>query len=343
MATLEIQNLTVRFATDGGAVHAVRGASLSVEEGRVLGVVGESGSGKSATFRAALGLLPATATVTGSAWFEGRNLIGLPERDLRQVRGRRIGWIFQDPMSSLNPVRSIGDQLAEAITVHERVGRGEVRTRVLAALAEVGFPVAGRRLGAFPHELSGGLRQRVVIAMAMINRPSLLIADEPTSALDVTTQAQILELIARLTRGSGTAVILITHDLGVVGRICDDVVVMYAGSIVEASPTTQLFDRPGQPYTWGLMGSLPSLGVAGRLRPIPGNPPRLDREPEGCVFAPRCEFAMAMCATIIPPLVAELDQPEHRFACHLDAVTRHRHADVLSRAVIAAGAGEGSR
>jgi peptide/nickel transport system ATP-binding protein len=246
-------------------------------------------------------------------------------------------------MSSLNPVRSIGDQLGEAITVHERVGRAEVRRRVLAGLNDVGFPVAGRRLGAFPHELSGGLRQRVVIAMAMINRPSLLIADEPTSALDVTTQAQILELVARLTRESGTAVILITHDLGVVGRICDDVVVMYAGAIVEASPVAQLFDRPGQPYTWGLMGSLPSLGVAGRLRPIPGNPPRLDREPAGCVFAPRCEHAMEMCATVVPPLVAELDQPAHRFACHLDAVTRHRNADVLSRAVIAAGATEGIR
>ncbi len=343
MATLDIQDLTVRFATEGGAVHAVRGASLAVEEGRVLGVVGESGSGKSATFRAALGLLPASASVTGSAWFEGENLIGMPERQLRRVRGRRIGWIFQDPMSSLNPVRSIGDQLAEAITVHERVGRAEVRRRVLAGLADVGFPVAGRRLGAFPHELSGGLRQRVVIAMAMINRPSLLIADEPTSALDVTTQAQILELLARLTRGSGTAVILITHDLGVVGRICDDVVVMYAGTIVEASPGAQLFDRPGQPYTWGLMGSLPSLAVAGRLRPIPGNPPRLDHEPAGCVFAPRCEHAMEICATVMPPLEAELDQPEHRFACHLDAATRHRHADVLSRAVVAAGANEGNR
>jgi oligopeptide/dipeptide ABC transporter ATP-binding protein len=340
MATLDIQALTVRFATEGGVVHAVRGASLAVGEGRVLGVVGESGSGKSATFRAALGLLPATATVTGAAWFEGQNLIGMPERELRHVRGRRIGWIFQDPMSSLNPVRSIGDQLAEAITVHQRGRPAEVRRRVLAGLADVGFPAAGRRLGAFPHELSGGLRQRVVIAMAMINRPSLLIADEPTSALDVTTQAQILELLAHLTRGSGTSVILITHDLGVVGRICDDVVVMYAGTIVEASPGAELFDRPGHPYTWGLMGSLPSLAVAGRLRPIPGNPPRLDHEPAGCVFATRCQHAMEICGSVVPPLVAEVDQRQHLFACHLDAVTRHRHAEAISRAVIAAGVGD---
>ncbi|MEA2609620.1 MAG: peptide/nickel transport system ATP-binding protein [Chloroflexota bacterium] len=341
MPTIDIRDLTVRFATNGGAVHAVRGVSLAVEPGRVLGVVGESGSGKSATCRAALGLLPPNATVTGSAWFEGRDLLSLAERELRHIRGRRIGWIFQDPMSSLNPVRSIGDQLREAITIHERVGRSEARRRILEALSDVGFPVAERRLGAFPHELSGGLRQRVMIAMAMINRPALLIADEPTSALDVTTQAQILELLARLTRGSGTAVILITHDLGVVDRICDDVVVMYAGSIVEASPTAQLFGRPAHPYSWGLMGSLPSLGIGGRLRPIPGSPPRLDREPNGCAFAPRCEAALEMCTTVVPALTPEIDQPAHRFACHLDVPTRHGHAAALARAVSDAGSTAG--
>jgi oligopeptide/dipeptide ABC transporter ATP-binding protein len=341
MPTIDIRDLAVRFETEGGAVHAVRGVSLAVEPGRVLGIVGESGSGKSATCRAALGLLPANAAVSGSAWFEGRDLLSLPEHDLRHVRGRRIGLVVQDPMSSLNPVRSIGDQLREAITVHKRVGRAALRRRILEALSDVGFPVAERRLGAFPHELSGGLRQRVMIAMAMINRPALLIADEPTSALDVTTQAQILDLLGRLTRESGTAVILITHDLGVVDRICDDVVVMYAGGIVEAGPTAQLFGRPAHPYTWGLMGSLPSLGVAGRLRPIPGSPPRLDREPNGCAFAPRCAAALEMCTTVVPALTPEADQPAHRFACHLDVPTRHAQADMLARAVVDAGSAAG--
>ena len=337
MPTIDIRDLAVRFALEGGAVHAVRGVSLAVEPGRVLGIVGESGSGKSATCRAVLGLLPANATVSGTAWFEGRDLLSLPERELRHVRGRRIGLVSQDPMSSLNPVRSIGDQLREAITVHERVGHGELRRRVLEALSDVGFPAAERRLGAYPHELSGGLRQRVMIAMAMINRPALLLADEPTSALDVTTQAQILDLLARLTRGTGTAVILITHDLGVVDRICDDVAVMYAGGIVEEGPTSQLFGRPAHPYAWGLMASLPSLGIGGRLRPIPGSPPRLEHEPEGCAFAPRCEAALEMCRTVTPLLLSEVDQPSHRFACHLDVPTRHAQAAVHARAVRDAG------
>ena len=341
MPTIDIRDLTVRFETEGGAVHAVRGVSLAVEPGRVLGIVGESGSGKSATCRAALGLLPTSATVSGSAWFEGRDLLSLPERELQHVRGRRIGWVFQDPMSSLNPVRSIGDQLREAVTVHEQVGRGDLRQRVLKALSDVGFPAAERRIGAFPHELSGGLRQRVMIAMAMINQPALLIADEPTSALDVTTQSQILELLARVTRGSGTAVILITHDLGVVSRFCDDVAVMYAGRIVEEGPTVQIFGRPAHPYAWGLMGSLPSLAMAGRLRPIPGSPPRLDHEPEGCAFAPRCEVALEMCATVAPRLEPEIDQAAHRFACHLGVPARHAQANVLARAVEEAGAAAG--
>lgn len=341
MSAIEIQELSVRFATDGDVVHAVRGVSIKVEAGRVLGIVGESGSGKSATCRAALGLLSARASVTGSVWFEGRDLLALPERELQRIRGRRIGWVFQDPMSSLNPVRTIGSQLSEAITVHARVGRSVVRQRVIDALADVAFPAAERRLGAYPHELSGGLRQRVMIAMAMINHPALLIADEPTSALDVTTQAQILELLGQVTRTTGTAVILISHDLGVVDRICDDVAVMYAGRIVEEGPTAQLFGRPAHPYDWGLMRSLPSLGVAGRLRPIPGSPPRLDREPDGCAFAPRCESAIEICATVSPRLAPEFDQPAHRFACHLDAPTRHREAEALALALAHAGSSSG--
>lgn len=341
MPTIDIRDLAVRFATDGGVVHAVRGVSIAVEPGHVLGIVGESGSGKSATCRAALGLLPARASVTGSAWLDGVDLLSLAERDLGRIRGRRIGWVSQDPMSALNPVRSIGAQLSEAITVHARVGHGVVRQRVLTALSEVGFPAAERRLGAFPHELSGGLRQRVMIAMAMINRPALLIADEPTSALDVTTQAQILELLAHVTRGTGTAVILISHDLGVVARICDEVAVMYAGRIVEEGPTAQVFGRPAHPYDWGLMRSLPALGVAGRLRPIPGSPVRLDHEPQGCAFAPRCAYAFAACTTVIPQLVPEADQATHHHACHLDAPTRHVEGEAIGRAIIGAGSTAG--
>jgi oligopeptide/dipeptide ABC transporter ATP-binding protein len=340
--TLEIRDLAVRFATEGGAVHAVRGVSLAVQPGHVVGIVGESGSGKSATCRAALGLLPPNATTSGAAWFEGRDLMALTQRELQRIRGRRIGWVFQDPMSSLNPVRSIGDQLGEAVVVHERIGRRELRLRILSALSDVGFPASERRLGAFPHELSGGLRQRVMIAMAMINRPALLIADEPTSALDVTTQAQILELLRDLTKTTATSVILITHDLGVVDRVCDEFVVMYAGRVVEEGRTRELFARPAHPYAWGLMRSLPSLAVGGRLRPIPGGPPRLDHEPPGCAFAPRCETALERCFVVDPPLEAEGDEATHRFACHLDAATRHREAGVIANAVAVASSQTGA-
>ncbi len=341
MAIIDIRDLAVRFATEGGDVHAVRSVSLSVESGRVLGIVGESGSGKSATCRAVLGLLPANATVNGSIRFDGLELLGLPDRDLRAIRGRRIGLVFQDPMASLNPVRSIGDQLGEAVTVHEQVSRSELRRRVIEALRDVGFPDAERRLGAYPHELSGGLRQRVVIAMAMINRPVLLIADEPTSALDVTTQIQILELLARITRETGTAVMLITHDLGVAVQACDDVLVMYGGRVVERGPTGELFGRPAHPYSWGLLRSLPSLEVDGRLHPIRGAPPRLDRASVGCGFAPRCEFVLDRCRTVDPLLLSESDQPEHLLACHLGAPIRHAEAALLAQAI--AGAASRSR
>ena len=336
MATLDVRDLTITFDTEGDTVHAVRGASFTVEPGQVLGIVGESGSGKSASGRAILGLLPGNAVVTGSIQFNGRELLGLPDRDLRAIRGREIGLIFQDPMASLNPVRSIGSQIGEALTTHERVARPELRRRVVACLTEVGFPDAERRLGTYPYQLSGGLRQRVMIAMAVINRPSLIIADEPTSALDATTQIQILDLLGRLTRELGAAAILITHDLGVAAQACDSVLVMYAGRIVERAPARQLFGRPEHPYSWGLLRSMPALQVGGRLIPIPGVPPRLNQTPVGCVFASRCQFRFEPCTTTDPPDAVEPDEPGHVFACHLDTQTRHRESGLVAAAMVAA-------
>jgi oligopeptide/dipeptide ABC transporter ATP-binding protein len=335
MATLDVRDLTIRFDTEGDPVHAVHRASFTVEPGQVLGIVGESGSGKSASVRAVLGLLPRNAVVTGSIRFNGRELLGLTDRELRRIRGREIGLIFQDPMTSLNPVRSIEAQLSEALTIHERVAGGELRRRVVACLAEVGFPDAERRLGAYPFELSGGLRQRVMIAMAIINRPSLIIADEPTSALDATTQVQILELLSRLTRDLGAAAILITHDLGVAAHACGSVLVMYAGRIVERGPVQELFGRPEHPYSWGLLRSMPAMQVGGRLTPIPGVPPHLDQTPIGCVFAPRCQFRIEACATDDPADRTEQDQPEHSFACHLDTAARHAESRLVVNAMTA--------
>ena len=288
MALLEIQDLRTTFRTDEGPVHAVDGVSLSVEAGRVLGVVGESGCGKSATATSVMGLLPRTATMSGSIRLDGRELVGASERELRGIRGAEIAMIFQDPMASLNPVMRIGWQLEEAARLHGRVPRAELRARAIEALATVGIPSPEERLRAYPHELSGGMRQRVMIAMALINRPRVLIADEPTTALDVTTQAQILELMRDLRREVDAAIVLITHDLGVVAEMCDEVAVMYGGRVVERAPVDELFARPQHPYTWGLLASLPGRNLAGeRLHQIPGAPPSLRTPPPGCRFAPR--------------------------------------------------------
>ena len=324
MALLEIDDLRTAFRTDEGEVRAVDGVSLTIEPGRVLGIVGESGCGKSATMLSLMGLLPRTATTTGSIRLDGRELTGLGERELRRIRGAEIGMIFQDPMASLNPVMRIGWQLEEAARLHGRVPRAELRRRAVEALAAVGIPSPEERLRAFPHELSGGMRQRVMIAMALINRPRLLIADEPTTALDVTTQAQILELMRELRREVDAAIVLITHDLGVVAEMCDEVAVMYAGRIVERAPVDDLFARPQHPYTWGLLASLPGRNLAGeRLHQIAGAPPSLRTPPPGCRFAPRCTHALAACPADPPPALAPAGDGAF-VACHLDPATRAR-------------------
>ncbi len=336
MALLEIRDLRTTFRTDEGPVRAVDGIDLDLPAGRVLGLVGESGCGKSATALSVMGLAPGSAAVEGSIRLDGAELVGAPERELRRLRGARMAMIFQDPMTSLNPVLTVGWQLEEAIRLHARVPRAAARERARAALAEVGIPSPDERLRAYPHELSGGMRQRVMIAMALLNRPDLLIADEPTTALDVTTQAQILALMADLRREVGAAVLLITHDLGVVAGLCDDVAVMYGGRIVERAPVDELFRAPQHPYTWGLLESLPGRGRAGeRLHQIPGAPPDLRRPPVGCRFAPRCGFAHEACRAAPGPALEPALGPRG-VACLLDPATRARAG------AHAAGAPEGA-
>jgi peptide/nickel transport system ATP-binding protein len=326
MALLEVEDLRTSFATEDGIVRAVDGVSFSVDRGRVLGIVGESGSGKSVSCLSLLRLLPPRrTTVSGRAMFKGRDLLALPERDLRAIRGREIAMIFQDPMTSFNPVRSIGSQLVEAVRLHERTSHADALARARRMLVAVGIPNPDDRLRAYPMELSGGMRQRVMIAMALINRPDLLIADEPTTALDVTTQAQVLGLIRDLRREVDAAIILITHDLGVIADLCDDVVVMYAGRQVERAPVEQLFAAPSHPYTWGLLGSLPAMNVgARRIASIPGSPPSLLATPTGCAFHPRCPLAFDRCRVERPQLVALGGEPGHDAACHLPEADRAR-------------------
>ena len=316
MPLLEVTDLRTHFHTRNGVVRAVDGVSFSLEKGETLGLVGESGSGKSVTCQSLLRLVPQPpARLAGRALFAGTDLLSCPARELRAIRGRRIGMIFQDPMTSLNPYLRISDQLIEPLLIHEKLSRRDALARGLAMLEAVGINDAAARLHHYPHEFSGGMRQRVMIAMALIARPELLIADEPTTALDVTVQAQILDLIRRLQRELGMAVIFITHDLGVVAGLCDRVQVMYAGRIVESATTTDLFARPQHPYTRALQRSIPALQPKGaELFTIPGLPPDLSRLPPGCPFAPRCEFAVEKCRTgDAPPLVET--QPVHHSAC----------------------------
>nr|WP_272867956.1 ABC transporter ATP-binding protein [Azohydromonas sediminis] len=312
---LEVRDLRTTFATDDGEFAAVDGVSFDVEAGRTLAVVGESGCGKSVTSLSIMGLVaPPGCIAGGSIRFEGRELVGLPARELQDLRGNGIAMIFQEPMSSLNPAFTIGAQIVEVLQRHRRMGRAEAQARALQMLERVRIPAAAQRLHEHPHKLSGGMRQRAMIAMALACEPRLLIADEPTTALDVTIQAQILELMATLQRDSGTAVILITHDLGVVAEVADDVVVMYAGRIVERAPVQALFDAPQHPYTVGLLGAIPRLDVMQhRLASIEGQVPDPLRRPPGCRFAERCPFADAQCHAAEPPLrdVA----PDHASAC----------------------------
>ena len=337
MALLEVNDLKTYFRTDDGIVKAVDGVNFTVEKGKTLGIVGESGCGKSVTCLTMMGLNNRRNTITsGEALFKGEDLLTMKPSKLRDVRGNDIAMIFQDPMTSLNPVHTIGRQLVEAIQLHRDVTTKAAKTRALELLKAVGIPRADRRIGDYPHQFSGGMRQRVMIAMALINDPDLLIADEPTTALDVTTQAQILELMNRLQREFGSAIILVTHDLGVVAETADDVVVMYAARVVENAPVENLFNRPHMPYTWGLLGSLPRLDAdMERLTQIPGQPPSLLNPPRGCRFHPRCPYVMNVCKEKEPELQPISNDPAHLQACHLDEQTKDREAAKLFAGTLA--------
>jgi peptide/nickel transport system ATP-binding protein len=320
VSLLEIEDLRVHFKTDDGIVRAVDGVSLSVEPGRTLGIVGESGSGKSVASLTILGLSRApNASISGAIRFGGRDLAQLDEEGLRTVRGNEIAMIFQDPLSSLHPFYRVGWQIVEAIQAHREVPKAQAKARAIELLREVGIPSPERRVHDYPHEFSGGMRQRAMIAMALANEPSLLIADEPTTALDVTTQAQILALLGRLQEERGMAVILITHDLGVVAENADEIAVMYAGRLVERAGARELFAAPQHPYTWGLLRSIPSLTApAGEeLHPIPGLPPSLINVPGGCPFHPRCRYAQPRHAEVEPELGPVPGRPGHEVACLL--------------------------
>jgi peptide/nickel transport system ATP-binding protein len=337
MAILEVNDLSTSFRTDDGIVQAVSGVSFSVERGQTLGVVGESGSGKSVTFLTVMGLVDRkSATIKGSVVFDGEEILGAKGSKLHEIRGARIGMIFQDPMTSLNPVKTIGWQLEEAILIHNDVTRKEARTRSADLLRQVEIPRAEQRLRDYPHQFSGGMRQRVMIAMALINNPELVIADEPTTALDVTTQAQILKLMNRLQEEFGMAIVMITHDLGVVAEVSDDVIVMYGGRVVEHAGVDELFSRPQMPYTWGLLGSLPRLNSsAARLQQIPGQPPSLLNPPSGCAFHPRCEFTMSQCRTDLPELRSLGGADEHLYRCHLEEAVRTETWNAKKAAMLA--------
>ncbi|SDY29930.1 peptide/nickel transport system ATP-binding protein [Modestobacter sp. DSM 44400] len=317
---LSVRDLSVTFRTEEGSVSAVDSVSFDVEAGEVLAVVGESGCGKSVTAMSLGGLLPRSATVTGSVLLEGTELVGASDRQLRGIRGDDLAYIFQEPMTSLNPVFTVGRQIVEVLRLHQGVSARAAKSRAVELLTLVGIPSPARRVDEYPHQLSGGMRQRVMIAMALACGPKVLIADEPTTALDVTVQAAILDLLRDLGKRLGTAIVLITHDLGVVADIADRVVVMYAGRIVETAPTQELFDAPQHHYTTGLLGAVPTAGRRasdGRLQEIPGLVPVLTVQPDACTFAERCPAASDRCRTSRPPLAPEENpgRTVHRFAC----------------------------
>jgi peptide/nickel transport system ATP-binding protein len=331
VALLEVKDLRTEFRTDDGVVKAVDGVSFSVDKGQTLGIVGESGCGKSVTCLTIMGLnSKRTATSTGEALWKGDDLLAMKPSRLREIRGNEIAMVFQDPMTSLNPVHTIGKQLVEAVVLHRDVSKKQARLRALELLQAVGIPRAERRIDDYPHQFSGGMRQRVMIAMSLINEPDLLIADEPTTALDVTTQAQILNLMNKLQEEFHTAIIIITHDLGVVAETADDVVVMYAAKVVEHGVVDSIFMQPRHPYTWGLLGSLPRLDAdVERLVQIPGQPPSLLNPPAGCRFNPRCPYVMDRCKAEEPELVSTPADPAHMQACFLDEDVKKREADKL--------------
>lgn len=319
MTLLQVNNLTTCFDTPNGVVTAVDGVSFSLSAGETLGIVGESGSGKSVMSLSLMQLNPTPSAFypSGEILFQGRDLLRASEAQLQQIRGNEIAMIFQDPMTSLNPVFTIGAQITEAIRTHQQVGKKEAQERAIQVLRDVGIASPEKRFHEYPHQYSGGMRQRAMIAMALACNPKILIADEPTTALDVTIQAQILELMKSIQEKYGTAIIMITHDLGVVAQIADRVMVMYGGRVVEEGETDDVFYRPSMPYTWSLLRALPRLDAAGKqsLLPIKGLPPSLISLPEGCRFSPRCPFAFAECRRVNPELVEK--RPSHLAACLL--------------------------
>lgn len=314
---LEVKSLTTSFRTDRGVVRPVDNISFTIEHGQILGIVGESGSGKSMTSQSILRLVGSRKSekLAGEVLFEGQNLLELKEKQMQKIRGKEISLIAQDPMTSLNPVYTVGNQIAEVPFIHEKSSKKSSWEKAVAMIKRVGIPSAEVRATQYPHEFSGGMRQRGVIAMALAGNPKLLIADEPTTALDVTIQAQILELIRDLRDEAGAGIMLITHDLGVVAEICDQVAVMYSGKIVEKASVDELFSKPKHPYTKGLLSSLPKLGDKTRLKSIPGQPPNLHHLPTGCAFADRCPLVMDVCKGVHPNLRGV--GPDHEVACYL--------------------------
>jgi peptide/nickel transport system ATP-binding protein len=326
-ALLRVEDLRVEFSSEDGIVHAVDGITYQVYPGKTLGIVGESGSGKTVSSLTTLGLTRRQgAKVSGRILFEGRDLVPLPESELRSIRGNEIAMIFQDPLSSLHPLYKVGKQLVEALQAHKDIATRKARERAIELLGLVGIPDPKRRVDEYPHEFSGGMRQRAMIAMALANDPKLLIADEPTTALDVTVQAQILALMERLQSELGMAIIIITHDLGVVAEMADDISVMYAGRIVETASAQSVFSSPEHPYTWGLLKSIPRLenDRSEMLVPIPGTPPSLIRPPSGCHFHPRCAYAKPDHARIDPNLEQVPGDTSHFVACLLEPEERKR-------------------
>jgi oligopeptide transport system ATP-binding protein len=334
MALIEVNNLSVRFQTPDGLLTAVNDISFSLDRGQTLGIVGESGSGKSQTVLAMMGLLAINGSASGQARFDGQDLLTLPADELNRIRGNRVAMIFQDPMTSLNPYLTVERQMTEVLEFHKGMTRAAARARAVQALDAVKIPEAARRVGMYPHEFSGGMRQRVMIAMALLCEPSVLIADEPTTALDVTVQAQIIALMRDLQRDFGTAIVMITHDLGVVAGLCDEVMVLYGGRVMEQGRAEAIFYRPSHPYTVGLLGAIPRLDQGAQaLVAIPGAPPNMAQLPPGCPFSERCTLAEARCVqtrpVLTPEQTADGGQVTVLRACHMSTEQVLRHAREL--------------
>ena len=339
---LEVTDLQTHFRTERGLVRAVDGVTFSLERGKALGVVGESGSGKTVLSRTIMGLLPSTAVLSGSVKFAGQEVLGMSPKELRHLWGREMSMVFQNPMVSLNPLMKIGKQIMEPLAIHLGMGKDNARETALALLRDVRIPEPEKRLDQFPHELSGGMRQRVMIAIALACGPTLLFADEPTTALDVTVQAQILELIGEQRRDRNMSVILVTHDLGVVAGHTDEIAVMYGGRLVEKAPTRELFANMKMPYTKSLMRSIPKIEDPShtRLFTIPGRPPDLVSPPKGCGFAPRCAYVRERCLDERPPLVVTTESAEHSYACWYPVGSpefEERDVEIVSAVAVAGG------